>query len=254
MISLTRKYIAAFGSLFKDIQIREWDSKNNKWLNFIDVPVFYGNKEKMLARSSLRDLHGFNDDIATTTPRISFELTNIEYDSKRALNKQNFYVGVKNDDGNQVLKQHVAVPYNFTFVVSTLTKYMDHSTQIVESILPLFTPQINITLNITGINNIKFDVPIILTDVSYSDEYESDFKTRRIINWDLTFLLKGYFLAPIEEMTIIKKAIMNFKPTPTANTAFERLTTVPVVSGKQLGEILISDDYGFSTTNETIYE
>ena len=251
MVGITRKYISAFGSLFRNLTVREWDHVNKVWLNEIEVPISYGPKEKALARVEVRNQRGFLDDIAMTLPRISWSLIGFHKDTNRILNKRNYYVGVIQDDGNKVQRQYVGTPYNFEFELSFMVKYAEHGTQLVEQILPMFTPQLNMILNITGINNITLDTPIILNDVTLSDEYEDDFKKRRVIIWTLNFTLKGVFLSSVEQIPIIKTVVVNFG---TESNAISKdiYTTIPIMEGKTISEILITDDYGFSTTGEEL--
>ena len=52
--------------------------------------------------------------------------------------------------------------------------------------------------------NEKRDVPIILSDVSYTDEYEGDFQSRRVITWNLNFEMKTYLYGSISSSEIIR--------------------------------------------------
>lgn len=253
--SLGRKYVAAFGMLFSNIQIREWNSVDNKWETEINVPLSYGPKEKMLARINLRNQAAFNDDISITLPRMAFELTGISYDSVRALNKKNTYTTAIGNNGKMMDAQHMGVPYDYTFDLSVYVKKTEHGTQIIEQILPFFTPELNVTLNLTGINNIKIDVPIVLNSITMDDAYEADFTTRRIITWTLSFTMKAWSFSQIKKQKIIKTAITELGIMKSdGNRLYQRNTTIPVLEGKTLDEIIATDDYGFSTETEPIYE
>jgi hypothetical protein len=37
-----------------------------------------------------------------------------------------------------------------------------------------------------------------------SDEYEGDFTTRRVLNWTLSFTVKGYYFGPVSNKTVIR--------------------------------------------------
>tara|TARA_B110000459_G_C16094734_1_gene266791 strand:- start:11 stop:373 length:363 start_codon:yes stop_codon:yes gene_type:complete len=52
----------------------------------------------------------------------------------------------------------------------------------------------------------KRDIPIILESVTQTDEYEGDFQTRRILRYDLEFMMKNYIYGPITDSEIIKTA------------------------------------------------
>ena len=50
----------------------------------------------------------------------------------------------------------------------------------------------------------KRDVPIVLQDVSYDDQYEGDFQSRRVIIWTLNFEMKTYLYGSISKSEIIR--------------------------------------------------
>ena len=56
---------------------------------------------------------------------------------------------------------------------------------------------------------IKNDLPIILDNISYEDEYEGDFTQRRAIIWTLSFTMKLNFYGPINRQGIIRTTNVN---------------------------------------------
>ena len=64
------------------------------------------------------------------------------------------------------------VPYNMDFELVVMSKQSDDALQIVEQILPFFQPDYTITLNDNSTMGTTRDVPIILNNVTYEDEYE----------------------------------------------------------------------------------
>ena len=40
------------------------------------------------------------------------------------------------------------------------------------------------------------DIPVVLGDVRVSDTYEGDFESRRVLEWTMTFTMKGYLFGP----------------------------------------------------------
>jgi hypothetical protein len=255
--STTRKFVSAFGMLFKDIEIRDWDETTNRWKKFIRVPIAYGPKDKWIEKIMVREQSfqgtgsGFDDDVAITLPRIAFQLTGVTYDSSRTLNKKNFYTSTVNNNGNIVSKQQVGIPYDYSFDIYVLVKYAEHGTKIIEQILPFFSPELNISLKLTGEENISIDVPVILTGISLDDSYEDDFIARRVITWTLNFTMKGMVFAPEQTHKIIKTAITGLG---VGDSLFKKNTTIPTMEGKTLDEILATDDFGYSEVTEYIYE
>jgi hypothetical protein len=74
----------------------------------------------------------------------------------------------------------------------------------------------------------KRDVPFTLANVSFVDEYEGDFSTRRFIQYDLDFVAKTYFYSeiPTDESGIIKKVQVDYSTSIRAPRA-QRYTVVP---------------------------
>ena len=49
------------------------------------------------------------------------------------------------------------------------------------------------------------DVPIILSNVTYADEYEGSFEDRRVLTYSLTFTAKFYLYGPVTDQKVIKQ-------------------------------------------------
>ena len=81
------------------------------------------------------------------------------------------------------------VPYNLEFELYVLSKNSDDALQIVEQILPFFQTDYTLTVNDMADMGIKRDVPIVLNSISYEDDYEGDFATRRSLIYTLLFVI-----------------------------------------------------------------
>jgi len=97
------------------------------------------------------------------------------------------------------------VPYNMDFELVVMAKQSDDALQIVEQILPFFQPDYTITLNDNSTMGTTRDVPIILTGVTYSDEYEGSFEDRRVLTYTLSFTAKFYLYGPVTDQKVIKQ-------------------------------------------------
>ena len=75
-----RKTVISFGTLFNDITIKKTDSSGNV-VNVIKVPLAYGPTQKFLAR--LEQSPDLSKATQITLPRMSFELSGINYDPSR---------------------------------------------------------------------------------------------------------------------------------------------------------------------------
>ena len=77
------------------------------------------------------------------------------------------------------------------FELNIMCKLNDDALQIVEQILPFFQPSYNLTVNLVQ-NKRKRDIPVVLENVSFQDEYEGDFTSRRVLYYTLRFTAKTY--------------------------------------------------------------
>ena len=201
-------------------------------------------------------------------PMISFEIGKLSNDKDRKLNTINKVTVKDPTDKNSLKYQYMCVPYNIEFKVYIYTKNVEDGTKIIEQILPFFTPDWTTQVKlIPEMEEIK-DIPIILTDVDYSDSYDGQFKDRRMIIWSLTLLLKGYMYGPIRKTGIIKFVKVPFYipavpdgelATAVGNTQMAEMITVQpglTANGQPTSninltipyqDINVDDDYGFIT-------
>jgi hypothetical protein len=184
-----RKYVIVFGTLFNDIIVQRKDNAGNV-VQDIKVPLAYAPKEKALARIAADP--DLSKQVGMVLPRMSFEMTNINYAPERKLNK--------------IHRNVSTLAYDVGFELNVFTRYAEDSTQIIEQILPFFTPEWFVTMNLIPEMNWRQDIPIVLNGVSMQDTYEGDFETRRALIHTLQFTLKGYLWGPIRKSGIIKTA------------------------------------------------
>ena len=191
----SRKMVVAFGSLFNTIEVRRTDS-SDAVTEVVKIPLSYGPKDKMLTRISADP--NLNPKVALTVPRMGFELTSMTYDGTRKLNTMGR--NVKRGTTSQTLKkQYNPVPYNWEFSLYIFVKNAEDGTQILEQILPFFTPDFTVTMTIISGMSVKHDIPLILNSVTSEDTYEGDFATRRSIIWTLSFTMKGFLYPDISD-------------------------------------------------------
>ena len=189
----SRKMVVAFGSLFNNIEVRRTDS-SDAVTEVIKIPLSYGPKDKMLVRISQDP--NLNPKVALTVPRMGFELTSMTYDGARKLNTMGRNVK-KGTTG--LKKQYNPVPYNWDFSLYVFVKNAEDGTQILEQILPFFTPDFTVTMTLVSGMTVKMDVPLVLNSVTSEDSYEGDFATRRSIIWTLSFLMKGFLYPSVTD-------------------------------------------------------
>ena len=204
---IIRKCIVGFGSLFSDIYIdrREGDSVTGTVIQRLQIPLAYAPKEKWIVR--LDQDTSLENNVYTTLPRMSFEITGYNYDPQRKVNRMQ---QIKCGDGTgAVSTMYTPVPYNLDISLYILTKTQEDGLQIIEQILPTFTPEYTLSINVVPDMSVKIDVPIILNSVSVQDDYDGDFQTRRFVTHSLNFQMKMNLFGPISNNDIIQTSSIN---------------------------------------------
>lgn len=198
-----RRYVVMFGNLFNELQISRFDSLGAK-IQTVQVPLSYGPKSKSIERV-LAD-PTLNRSISITLPRMGFALSSMNYAPMRKLNSGLKFRKGTNDQYNKFSSTYAPVPYDFNFSLYVMTKNSEDGTQIIEKILPFFTPDFTVTMRALPELSLNLDVPIELMSVSSDDTYEGDFENRRVLTWDLEFLVKGYLFGPVTSSGYITEA------------------------------------------------
>ena len=204
---IIRKCIVGFGSLFSDIYIdrREGDSVTGTVIQRLQIPLAYAPKEKWIVR--LDQDTSLENNVYTTLQRMSFEITGYNYDSQRKVNRMQ---QIKCGDGTgAVSTMYTPVPYNLDISLYILTKTQEDGLQIIEQILPTFTPEYTLSINVVPDMSVKIDVPIILNSVSVQDDYDGDFQTRRFVTHSLNFQMKMNLFGPISNNDVIQTSSIN---------------------------------------------
>ena len=160
-----RKTIIAFGTMFNNIEIRRQDE-------VMKVPLAYGPKQKFLARLD-QNPDPTNKRVQITLPRISFEISGVGYDPARKVSPTQ-KVKIKKD-GSSNYNVYMPVPYNLDFEMAIISKNQDDGLQILEQVLPFFQPHYNLSVKLLSSMNEVKDVPVVLNNLDYEDDYEGDF-------------------------------------------------------------------------------
>ena len=204
-----RKYVAVFGTIFNDLNIERKNSSGTVIEKF-KVPLAYGPKQNWLL--AIQESTVSRKVTSVRVPRMGFALTGLSYDPVRKLNTIGRNISANTAAGTgSLMTQYNPVPYNFEFTLYILVKNAEDGTQILEQILPYFTPEFTVTINTIPELGIKADVPITLNSADVADEYEGELATARTITWTLSFTMRGYIYPDIKTGTTIKTITVNFR-------------------------------------------
>ena len=207
---IIRKTIIAFGTLFNaiDIQHKKPDGSIH---SSVRVPIAYGPVEKFLAR--LEQKPDLRQRVAITLPRLAFEMSSIQYDNSRKVSTmQTFKASTTTGTAKTAKKLFMPVPYNIGFRLSVMTQYNEDALQIIEQILPYFQPSFNLTVDLVKSIGEKRDIPMVLDNLSFDDNFSGTYDDKRVITHDLNFTAKTYLFGPVPTSSegLIKKVQVDY--------------------------------------------
>jgi hypothetical protein len=238
-----RKLVIGFGNLFDKITMVRYNPDLSEAERIL-VPIAYAAKEHYVLRLE----EDFNADkkVQMTLPRMSFEMTGMNYDSSR---KQNTNIKSFAQGANGVVGQYNPVPYNFDFSLYIYVRNIEDGTQIVEHILPYFTPDYTIKLNLIPEMGIVREVPIILDNISQDITYEGNRSSDpRIVIWTLNFTVKGFIFGKTTDIGVIKTSITNILNNINSDDTVVFNMAEPGIGDYQIGETVYQ---GYSYANAT---
>lgn len=231
---ITRKLVVAFGTMFNNIRMVRYNKAGTTEIERITVPLSYMTKEKFYQR--LVQDPGLDRKVQILLPRMSFELVSITYDPLR---KRNAFSQEFGPNTNTTVKSAHVAPYNYTFQLNIFVRNTEDGTQIVEQILPYFTPDYTLTLDLADVGN-NVDVPIILESVDYSvgNDIGTGEELRTIV-WTLQFTVKAYLYGPINSNTkIIRKSTANTYDSTYLQTGERKVNLTSGSGDYKIGELV----------------
>jgi len=193
------KTISVFGYLFSNI----YTKKRNKR---VKVPISYSAFQTISSDYSTQG-------ILKRLPKMGFECTGLSYDMERKINPASKIVGskVEGKPANKIL--YAPAPYNFSFTLYIQTVNLTMMSQILDQILPFFNPYITLEVQDHEEIDIVNNLQVVLENVSWEDNFEEIFESRRIVLTTLEFLVKAYFYVDVRDLNYITKSIIKFAHT-----------------------------------------
>jgi len=248
----TRKYVSLFGSLFNDVfYVRETQDRVQKERQ--KCPISYSPKEKFITR--LRTDPTLTKSIATTLPRMSFEMVSMSYDESRKQQSVIRHRTTNPLDSSHPQSQYMGIPYNYDFRLSIYARNIEDGLQIVEQILPFFMPDYTISAQVSQELDIKKDIPIILKSVNEKVDYEGAFEDgTRMIIWDLEFSLKAWIFGPVSNTAIIMGVSANIANANAVVTGGIYVNLYQDINNKPLQKVILSGGQGLFIQNEPVRE
>ena len=142
----------------------------------------------------------------------------------------------------------VPVPYSLDFTLYIVTKNLNDGWQIMEQILPYFTPTYSVRVKSfpadgdpnTPLTDQYFDMPIVLNSSSWADDYQGNIVEKRIVEWSLEFAVKINLYGQLDSSKMILDSRAIVAPVDT-DTLFGSLSRGDVTIGKEVGYANLAD-------------
>lgn len=200
-----RNITTGFSNLFANIQLIRYNADDTEHSRFI-VPIAHAAKELYVMR-----LEGDPDadkKVQITLPRMSFEMTGLSYDPTR---KQNTNIKSFNQVGaGQINSQYIPVPYDIDYSLYLYVRNIEDGTQIIEHILPYFTPDYTIKIDLIPEMGITKGIPIMLVNSNYEITFEGDSSSdTRMVIWTIDFKAKAFLYRDVNVAGLITHVIAN---------------------------------------------
>lgn len=235
-----RKITVGFGSLFTNLTLVRYNYNNGTQTEVQRtlVPIVEGQKEKYIQALEGDPLN--DNKIQIKLPILAYSLLGMTYDATR---KGQTTLQNAATNSNGITSQYIPVPWNFNFEVYIYVRNIEDGTQIIEQILPYFTPDYSLILNVVPNMNIQQSIPFTLDNISYEVANEAPARTldSRVVIWTLTFTAKGWLYGPNTSSNIIKEAIVN-------------IYNIDPVSETDVSLVLNSNGIGDYLYNEIVYQ
>ncbi len=152
-----RRYLTQFMRILGGFSVKTGKDRNGQE-SYIQVPVRYGDINRMAAHI----MKNQSENMINTVPFISCYVTDLQISAERRLNpthvdnvrvyekKYDYQNGeyVDNEIGNTyTIERYMPVPYDLTVQVDIWTSNTDQKFQLLEQLLVLFNPSINLKTN-----------------------------------------------------------------------------------------------------------
>lgn len=205
-----KRSITQFSSIFSGLEvmtgIREDGVKHT-----LEVPVRYGSIDRVVAAVS----NGFTQNKMMTLPVMSTYLLEVDLAPERrkgvGMTERKTVMpqgGVFPND-LKVMERYMPIPYNLTFELAIYSSNMDQMFQILEQLLIIFDPTLQIQTNDSPYDWSR-QTNVELLSIQQEENYPIGTEKRMIV-WTLNFRMETWISPPMDiKDNLVKKITMRF--------------------------------------------
>lgn len=199
--SQIRSYIVQFMAVFAGLKVSVGENDFEKQSNLIDVPIRYGSMDRVVAAIKADNTN--NKPVRLPTMVAYLSGIQMSPEARKGVNvveRRAFLErGRAFPSDLQVIEREQPIPYTAIFDLSIMTSNTNQHYQILEQILTLFNPIIQIQTS-DDVHDWKRITTVELTDIGLEENYPPG-QDNRIIQTTLSFVVPIYMAPP----TVINK-------------------------------------------------
>ena len=186
--------------LFNDITVKRYSKDGSIEKIIGKVPIRFGPKDKLWNWVKQKDWD-------VVLPRLSLFFKGISLDPNRLKGLHTKVIGTPDYGEGTYSAVEKVTPYSFDYQLTVWCKFYEDLNQILENLLPWFSPFVPITIKSPGEDKLlNFKVSLTGASNNTSDHYSTN--DRRLIVWDLSFKVQALLFGAIDpdDNKLIKKA------------------------------------------------
>lgn len=241
-----RTYVLQFMAIFTGLQVMT-GRRNDEEGKLITVPIQYGHRDRVVAAIISEN----TQNKLLRLPTMSAYMRNIQQAPELyagvGTQRRNTYVPVGGliPDDIQVVHQRRALPYKLDMELAIMSSNTDQHFQILEQLLPLFDPQLNIQTSDAPLDMTRL-THVVLKGINTDSNYPVGTE-RRIIQSTLQFEMPIYLDTPADvRKNVVERIFMRIGAVGTdASSNYEMIADLDA-QGLEYQEIANSDNLTIS--------
>lgn len=210
----TRKVVASLLDFFSNrIFIERYDEDGNVY-RYIKPPIHFANRERFTtiikaANQNNNQVSGYSIDLKRILPRMALNIVSMTYDAERKIIKSHKVKSKEYDESGSLDSVLSPVPYILDLELAIITKTIDDTWQIIEQIVPYFTPSLCLDLKILegfDSESISFSISTVSPDATE----ELGIMDERVFVSTISFMTRINYYYIKRNTKIIKEIIANY--------------------------------------------
>lgn len=205
-----KRAITQFSSIFSGLEVHTGIREDGA-VHVIEVPVRYGSIDRVVAAVK----NGFTQNKMMTLPTMSTYLLEVDLAPERRKGvgmterKTVLPQGGMYPNDLKVMERYMPIPYDLTFELAIYASNMDQMFQILEQILIVFDPTLQIQTNDSPYDWSR-QTNVELLSIGQEENYPIA-ADKRMIVWNLNFRMETWISPPMDlKENLVKKIVMRF--------------------------------------------